>query len=110
MQFCKRLLGVKKCTQNDFVYGELGRCPMRNYRMYNIVKYWTKIILCDNKRYIKIVYNMLCEDILDRPTCKNWCSLLRDMLFTLGFADVWYSHNVGNVKLFLMSVKQRLKD
>ena len=34
---------------------------------------------------------MLCEDILDRPNCKNWCSLLRDMLFTLDFADVWYS-------------------
>jgi len=91
MQFCKRLLGVKKCTQNDFVYGELGRCPMQNYRMYNIVIYWTKIILCDNKRYIKIVYNMLCEDILDTPNCKKWCSLLRDMLFTLCFADVWYS-------------------
>ena len=25
LQFCKRLLGVKRCTQNDFVYGELGR-------------------------------------------------------------------------------------
>ena len=53
---------------------------------------------------------MLFEDILDRPNCKNWCSLLRDMLFTLGLADVWYSQNVGNVKLFLMSVKQKLKD
>ena len=57
MQFCKRLLGVKKGTQNDFVYGELGRCPMRNNKMYNIVKYWTKVIICecDNKSYIKIV-------------------------------------------------------
>jgi len=43
MQLCKRLLGVKKCTQNDLVYGDLVRCPMRNCRMYNIVKYWTKI-------------------------------------------------------------------
>ena len=35
MQFCKRLLGVRKGTQNDFVYGkQLSRCPMRNYRMY----------------------------------------------------------------------------
>ena len=24
-QFCKQILGVKKATQNDFVYGELGR-------------------------------------------------------------------------------------
>jgi len=78
--------------------------------MNNIVKYWTTIDLCDNKRYIKIVYNMLCENVLNRPTCKNWCSLLKDMVFTLGFAGVWYSQNVGNAKHFLMSVKQRLKD
>ena len=25
LQFCKRLLGVKKSTQNNFIYGELGR-------------------------------------------------------------------------------------
>ena len=24
LNFVKRLLGVKQCTQNDFVYGELG--------------------------------------------------------------------------------------
>ena len=29
MQFCKRLLGVKKSTQNDFVYGELGRMSLQ---------------------------------------------------------------------------------
>ena len=22
LQFCKRLLGVKQCSQNDFIYGE----------------------------------------------------------------------------------------
>ena len=32
MQFCKRLLGVKKNTQNDFVYGELGRTNCRSKR------------------------------------------------------------------------------
>ena len=25
LQFCKKLLGVKQSTQNDFIYGELGR-------------------------------------------------------------------------------------
>ena len=25
LQFCKRLLGVKQCSQNDFIYGELGQ-------------------------------------------------------------------------------------
>ena len=28
LQFCKRLLGVKKTTQNDFVYGEFGRTSL----------------------------------------------------------------------------------
>ena len=30
---------------------------------------------------------MLYQDILDKPNTKNWRSLLRDLLFTLGFAD-----------------------
>ena len=25
LQFCKRLLAVKHCTQNDFIFGEIGR-------------------------------------------------------------------------------------
>ena len=25
LQFCKRLLGAKQCSQNDFIYGELGQ-------------------------------------------------------------------------------------
>jgi len=59
VQFCKQLLGVKKNTQNDFVYGELGRMPLQNTRYYVLVKFWLKILQSDNKKYIKIVYNMV---------------------------------------------------
>ncbi len=38
LQFCKRLLGVKITTQNDFIYGELGRVSLRVGRFYNIIK------------------------------------------------------------------------
>ena len=30
LQFCKHLLGVKIQTQNNFIYGELGRVSVRN--------------------------------------------------------------------------------
>ena len=30
-KFCEQMLRVKKYTQNDFVYGELGRVPMSNF-------------------------------------------------------------------------------
>ena len=37
LQFCKKILGVKKCTQNDFVYGELGRTSLSVGRCYIII-------------------------------------------------------------------------
>ena len=50
LQFCRRLLGVKKCTQNDFVYGELGRLNCQYVRYFIIIKYWVKILHAnDNK-------------------------------------------------------------
>ena len=39
MQFCKKVLGVKKSTQNDFVYGELGRTRYLTKRYFMIIKY-----------------------------------------------------------------------
>ena len=33
LQFCKKRLSVKQCTQNDFVYGELGRYSFSKYKI-----------------------------------------------------------------------------
>jgi len=59
LQFCKRLLGVKRTTQNKFVYGELGRHTFQMFRYINTVKYWVKILHTDDNKYIRKVYNML---------------------------------------------------
>ena len=44
LQFCKKLLGVKKSTKNDFVYGEFGRVSLKNYiftwLLINGLRYW----------------------------------------------------------------------
>jgi len=110
VQFCKQLLCVQKNTHNDFVYGDLGRMPLQNIRCYELVKFWLRILQSDNKKYIKIVYTMLYQDILNKPNTKNWCSLLRDLLFALGFVDAWYLQSVGNNKLFLSLIMQRIQD
>jgi len=76
--------------------------PLQYTRYYAPVKLWLKILQSDNKKYIKSLYKILNQDILDKHNARKWCSLLRDMLFTLGFADTWYLHYVGNKnKLFL---------
>ena len=39
LEFCKRLLGVKKSTCNIVVYFELGRIPLEYMRLFHIIKY-----------------------------------------------------------------------
>jgi len=46
--FCKKLLGVRKGTCNDFVYSELGRYPLQFTRKLRIFKYWLKLRNTDN--------------------------------------------------------------
>jgi len=53
MQFCKQILGVKRCTQNDFVYGELGRRNCQSARYVNIIKYWIKLIRTSENKLLK---------------------------------------------------------
>ena len=72
LQYCKNLLGVKTQTQNDFIYGELGRTSLQQYRMNSIIRYWFKIIECSDQKYIKIVYNKLCENLEKYPNKTSW--------------------------------------
>ena len=110
LQFCKALLGVKRTTQNDFVYGELGRLDLKHYRLISIIKYWFKILACDNTKYIKNVYSMMLNDLEVRQNKQNWASSVRTLLESLGFNDVWYFQGVGNVNMFLSMFKQRVSD
>ena len=51
LQSCKKLFGVKRTTQNDFIYGELGGVPLLVNIFHAIIKYWFKILESDHKIY-----------------------------------------------------------
>ena len=44
LKFLRNLLGVKRSTQNDFIYGEYGTTPLRELRKIRILKYWARIV------------------------------------------------------------------
>ena len=71
MQFCKKLIGVKQTTQNDFIFGDLGRINYQSRRFVAIIKYWFKIICCDGTKYIKQVYEMMLNDLVQQPQKQN---------------------------------------
>ena len=110
MHFCKQVLGVKFSTQNDFIYGELGRVSYYTRRLFCIIKYWFKIINADNRRYIKHVYKLMLEDLDQNPNIKNWASFVKNTLSNSGFYHVWLTQGVGDIKIFLKIFKQRLQD
>jgi hypothetical protein len=110
LKFCKNLLGVRPQTQNNFVYGELGREQLIQLRMIRILKFWFKILKSEQHLYIKKVYNMMIFNIEQKPNYKCWANSIKQLLQRLGFYHVWVNQGVGNEILFLNLVKQRLKD
>ena len=72
LQFCKKILGVKQTTQNDFIYGELGRIDFQSQRYINIIKYWLKVVQSDNRKYAKLIYDMMLNDLEIRGQKQNW--------------------------------------
>ena len=78
--------------------------------LFHIIKYWFKVISSANHKYIKATYDMQLRDLNNLPHKSNWASEVRDLLFILGFNEVWYNPSVGNETLFLLLFKQRLRD
>ena len=83
LNFCKRVLGVKRTTQNDFVYGILGRVPMNIIRHIRIVKYWLSIVSGKKSQIVGIVYNGTLSSLYNGNVV-NWASNVRDLLCTIG--------------------------
>ena len=110
LQFCKRLLGVKKSTQNNFVYGEFGRINFQTRRFFIILKYWLKIVNTEENKFIKCIYQTMLADIDNNNRKTNWALLVKKLLANLGFYEVWLQQSVGDDGIFLSLVKQRLKD
>ena len=72
LQFCKKILGIKQTTQNDFIYGELGRIDFQSQRYINIIKYWLKVVQSDNRKYATLIYDMMLNDLEIRAQKQNW--------------------------------------
>ena len=96
LQFCKKVLGVKQLTQNDSVYGEIGRTDYQLRRFVAIIKYWLKVILSEETKYTKQIYKMMLNDLETQPLKLNWELSVKELLCKLGFMQAWLFQGVGN--------------
>jgi len=81
LNVCKKLLGVKIQTQNNFVFGELGRKSLKTKRAITVIRYWLKIIQLEDHKYDKCIYGHMCENLINKPKTHSWlksvCYLLQ---------------------------------
>ena len=109
LKFYKRILGVKSTTQNDFIYGVLGRVPMLIHRQYRIIKYWTKIVQGKKPAYVNALYMSALAKI-DVSTTNNWAYNVRQLLCSNGFGDIWRAQGAFDSNGFCNAFKVRLWD
>jgi len=107
-KFCKWVLCVKTSTPNIIARHELGRVDLKTKRFVKIIKYWVKIIKCENTRYIKHMYDVLLKD--EESNKSNWASQVKKLLYSAGMGEAWFFQTVGNEHLFISTFKQRLYD
>ena len=108
-KFCKNILGVKTSVQNDFVYGEFHRLPMKYARTINILKYWLTIVHGDKSIYV----NFCCLSawtMLENSDAYCWSGFVKCMLESNGFSNVWLCQGVGDWELFVKIFTERLNN
>ena len=106
IRYCKVVLNLGKTTLNFSALGELGRHPLYVDYHCRAIKYWYKLLTMPEQRYNHKCYQLLYR--LDASGRINWASEIRSLLCCLGFSGAWYSQTIGNFKLFIKEVRDRL--
>jgi hypothetical protein len=85
LEFCKRIMHIKKSTPSFIVFSKLGRLPLNSVRKERILKYWVKLLETDNC-ILKFLYNHMLDDI---DVHYNWLTDVRNLIQNLGLGYVW---------------------
>jgi hypothetical protein len=67
LNFCKKVLGVKKSTMSMMLYDEFGWIPLHVQKKYRILKYWLKLKKTNNC-ILKSIY----QEMLDVCNSKSF--------------------------------------
>jgi hypothetical protein len=109
-KFLRKVIGVKKSTNLDGLYGETGRYPMKIKRKLILAKYWVKLSNADNNSIRKQIFFMLKQDADNNCTYGelNWAFQIKKILNEIGMSYLWDIENLTAVHL--QSIKQRILD
>ena len=103
---CYMCVGLRAC--NAAVLSDCDRYPLWIESAKRCIKYWMKILMMSDTRYVKKCYIM--QKLLDDYGQINWVTKIRQLLFRNGFGYIWLNQNVHNASAFITELVQRLQD
>ena len=108
-KFIRKILCVKKSTNLDGLYGEVGRYPMQVQRKLIMIRYWIKILNSPDS-IPKQIYCMLKEDVDNNRFYNNmnWAYHIKYILDEIGMSDIWIQQY--NVNINFTAIKERIID
>ena len=111
MNYLKSILRAKSSTTDCYIYGEVGVYPFYVQRRLSVVKYWLKVLdaKANGGNLVSQIYDELYILSIINPTKIIWATLVRDILFKVGFGYIWTEQKVANGKQFLAIFKQRIE-
>ena len=109
LEFCKRLLCVKKSTCYVMVYFELGRIPIEHICIYRMIKYRFKLLSTRNS-ILKEAYTVAFNLAETNSFQVNWISFIKNKLMTLCFVNLWLSQPIVNDKYSSPLIETRIFD
>jgi len=92
-------------TQNNFVYGELGRTSLKSRQAVNVIRYWF------NTKYVKNIFSLMYRKGDNNQTHMAWASKVNMLLQSIDLYEAcMLNQDVGNVNVFINLVNQRVFD
>ena len=109
-KFCRKVLCVRRSTNLNALYGELGRIPMSIQRKLIMIKYWIKLLTLNDQSLLYKTYNMLKIDLQNGETYNryNWAYQIKHILDECGLSIIW--QNQLNMLIDFQLIRQRMLD
>jgi len=79
--FAKNILEGRGETQNNFVYGELGRTSLKSRHAVNVIRYWF------NTKYVKNMFSFMYRKGDINPTHMSLASNVNMLLQSIDFYE-----------------------
>ena len=109
LNFCKRILKIRRSTPNFMVYGELGRFPLSVHIKTRMIGFWLKL-KCSNKLSSKM-YSLLISLKNNKGYAFKWLTHIEDICNSTGMNFIFNSEVVNLSNDFIkLKIKKTLQD